>query len=244
MQAAVPYCGEAPSPAELLQRWNLDPWVLLPLAAAAVWIGLRGRSRFRRPLSLLALALLAVSFVSPLCALSSALFSARVTHHGLMIAVVAPLLAYAPRQSVPAPLRLLPAAAAHAALFWIWHSPAAYSAALASDSIYWVMQVSILGSALLFWLAVRSASPLAASGALLAIMVQTGLLGALITFAGRPLYAPHLLTTELWGLSPLRDQQLAGLIMWAPMASVYLLAALLLVGRALGPDPAAAGRAA
>jgi len=47
---------------------------------------------------------------------------------------------------------------------------------------------------------------------LLVAMVAMGLLGALITFAGQPLYAPHLLTTEVWGLDPLEDQQTAGLI--------------------------------
>ena len=72
-------------------------------------------------------------------------------------------------------------------------------------------------------------------------MVQMGLLGALITFAARPLYAPHWLTTQDWGLSPLDDQQLAGLIMWAPGSLVYLFAAVAILYRSLGP---AAGRAA
>jgi putative membrane protein len=62
------------------------------------------------------------------------------------------------------------------------------------------------------------------------------LLGALLTFADRAVYAPHLLTTGAWGLSPLEDQQAAGLIMWAPAAAVYLAAALLVLGRWIGPD--------
>ena len=52
--------------------------------------------------------------------------------------------------------------------------------------------------------------------------VQTGLLGALLTFAGRPLYAAHLSTTAAWGLTPLEDQQLAGLIMWIPASLIHL----------------------
>jgi putative membrane protein len=71
-------------------------------------------------------------------------------------------------------------------------------------------------------------------------MVQMGLLGALITFAGEPLYAPHLLTTAAWGLTPLEDQQLGGLIMWAPAAAVYLVAALLVAGRWLRDETRAA----
>ena len=67
-------------------------------------------------------------------------------------------------------------------------------------------------------------------------MVAMGLLGALLTFTGQPVYAPHLLTTAAWGLSPLEDQQAAGLIMWAPAAAVYLAAALWVLGRWIGPD--------
>ncbi len=67
-----------------------------------------------------------------------------------------------------------------------------------------------------------------------------GLLGALITFAARPLYAPHFLTTLAWGLEPLEDQQLAGLIMWAPAAGFYLAAALFIAGRWLSREERAA----
>jgi putative membrane protein len=42
------------------------------------------------------------------------------------------------------------------------------------------------------------------------------LLGAVLTFAPAPLYAIHLTAPLAWGLSPLADQQLAGLLMWVP----------------------------
>ena len=62
-------------------------------------------------------------------------------------------------------------------------------------------------------------------------------LGAILTFAGQAVYAPHFHTTLAWGMTPLEDQQAAGLIMWAPAAAAYLLVALwreagLLDGRA------------
>lgn len=57
-------------------------------------------------------------------------------------------------------------------------------------------------------------------------MVQMGLLGALLTFTPQPLYAWHLVTTEAWGLTPLEDQQLAGLVMWIAGGGFYLAAAL------------------
>ena len=114
-------------------------------------------------------------------------------------------------------------------VFWAWHAPAAYGLALRNDAIYWLMQASLLLSAIWFWRAVRSASALAATGALLVAMVAMGLLGAVLTFSQAPLYAPHLASTFAFGLTPLEDQQAAGLMMWVPAAGVYLLAALVAV---------------
>src|SRR3546814_11484875 len=101
------------------------------------------------------------------------------------------------------------------------------------------MQLSLLASAAAFWGALRRVSSPTAILLLLAMMVQMGLLGALITFAGAPLYAPHYATTMVWGLTPLEDQQLAGLIMWAPAAAFYLGAALWRGWPMLGPPSGA-----
>ena len=102
------------------------------------------------------------------------------------------------------------------------------------------MQISILGSAVWFWAAVRSARGHAAVAALLAAMLLMGLLGALIVFAGQPLYAPHFASTMAWNMTPLEDQQAAGLIMWAPAATAYLLAALWRIHGLLKPAGEAA----
>lgn len=240
MEPAVwtPYCGAAPSPAEWLARWNFDPFVLAALAAlvafAAAWPG-RGDDERRRLLA--AAGVLAVLFVSPFCALTSALFSARVAHHVLLTAVAAPLLA-------PLLATMLPAArgglalwtALHGVVFWAWHAPAAYGWALSHDAAYWLMQASLLLSAMALWRQARRAPVTGAVAALLATMVHMGLLGALLTFSGSPLYAPHLLAPYAWGLSPLEDQQLAGLIMWVPGAGIYLAAAVALLARWFGEE--------
>lgn len=229
LPAWTPYCGPGATPADLLTRWNLDPLLLAVFAAACVlaW-------RWKAPMQAwLALGVLAAIFVSPLCALSSALLSARTVHHVLLVAVAAPLAAWSLRP--PRNAGLPWATLASAAIFWVWHAPAAYAWALSSDLAYWLMQASLGGSALWFWMAVRAARPLSAVGGLLASTVQMGLLGALLTVAGRPLYAPHAVTTFAWGISPLQDQQAAGLIMWAPAAAVYLACALALIARHLRP---------
>src|SRR3546814_18345031 len=93
------------------------------------------------------------------------------------------------------------------------------------------MQISLLLSACGLWVALLQSSAPKAAAALLAMMVQRGLLGALLTFSGSALYAPHLLTTQAWGMSSLQDQQLAGLIMWVPAAGLYLFAAMFLLAR-------------
>lgn len=230
-------------PGEWLTRWNFDPMLLAGLAAAALaWQFAVGRQApDRRKWFAGAFALLLILFVSPFCALTSALFSARVVHHVLLTAAIAPLLVL----SFPAPRLRAPGAlafwtAAQALVFWAWHSPALYALALSSDAVYWLMQLTLLGSALGFWSVLRRSSAPACVAALLGTMVQMGLLGALITFAGSPLYSPHFASTQGWGLEPLEDQQLAGLIMWAPAPAIYLAAALVIAGRWLSRE----GRAA
>lgn len=234
--AWTPYCGAAPTPAELLGRWNLDPILLGALALSALMFSMRDGAS--RSAGLAGLTVLAVIFVSPLCAASSALFSARTVHHVLLVAAAAPLLAW----SLPKPreAHLTAAVIVQALIFWAWHAPGAYAAALASDEVYWLMQASLMVSAVWFWRAVRAAPGPAAAAGLLVAMVAMGLVGAVLTFAGAPLYAAHLTSTLAWGLTALEDQQAAGLIMWAPAAAVYLLAALATMHRSLSPRPTAA----
>jgi putative membrane protein len=217
------YCGPAPSPAELLGRWNLDPTALAGLALLALWAG-RNRS------GTAALAVLAVAFLSPLCALSSALFSARVVHHILLVAVAAPLLGLARPARVPQGVGL-PFLLATAAL-WLWHAPVPYDAALAHKGLYGLMQTSLLGTAFLFWRAAFSQP--GGSGALWVLFayMAMGLLGALLTFAPDPLYGAHALGPQLWGLSRLADQQLGGLLMWVPAGVPFAIWGALLARRA------------
>lgn len=237
----APYCGPGPGPGEWLARWNFDPVLLAALAVGAAAVLMRASGR-ERLFGSAALVVLALVFVSPLCALSSALFAARTVHHVLLVAVAAPLIAWTLPRGRAGPLAL--ATAAQAAVFWVWHAPSAYGWALSNDGAYWLMQFSLLGTAVWFWAAVRRASAPAAVAALLIAMVAMGLLGALLTFTGQPVYTPHFLTTSVWGLTPLEDQQAAGLIMWAPAAAVYLAAALLVLGRWIGPDAPAGARSA
>jgi putative membrane protein len=233
--ATIAYCGPAAVPGDLLTRWNFDPLLVAAFAALAIVIA-SGRVANSRA-CWAALLLMATIFISPLCALSSALFSARVLHHVLLIAAVAPLLALA----VPLRRMLSPPLAAlvglHTIILWIWHMPAPYEWGLASVPAYWLMQASLLVSAWFLWRAifVSTAQPGAALFALVATIGQMGLLAALIVFAPRPLYAVHFASTAAWGMNPLADQQLAGLLMWVPASLPYLGVGLWLAWSSLRP---------
>jgi putative membrane protein len=241
MSTWTPYCGSAPLPDELISRWNLDPLLVGALLLLVAWQARQEAQPWRRACFAAAILLLVAVFLSPLCALSSALFAVRATHHVLLAAVAAPLLVLAsPPRASRLPGNLLAWTALQALALWLWHAPSVYAAALSSDLVYWGMQGALLGSSLLFWDRVRRAAAPAAAAALAVATVQMGLLGALVTFAPQPLYAPHLLTTAAWGLAPLEDQQIAGLIMWVPASLFYLGAALWLLGRSLVERPATA----
>ena len=238
--ATIAYCGPAAVPGDLLTRWNFDPLLMAGLAAIAIVIA-SGRVANARA-GWASLLLMATIFISPLCALSSALFSARVLHHVLLIAAVAPLLALAfPVRRMPS-LPLAALVGLHTIILWVWHMPAPYEWGLASVPAYWLMQASLLVSAWFLWRAifVSTAQPGPALFALVATTGQMGLLAALIVFAPRPLYAVHFATTAAWGMNPLADQQLAGLLMWVPASLPYLGVGLWLAWSSLRPvEPAA-----
>jgi putative membrane protein len=232
----LPYCGAPPVPGLLWTRWNTDPALLAALAAVAF---AHLRTAPRRAPGLAAWALLAILFVSPFCALTSALFAARTLHHILLVGIVPPLLLLAGLRLPRLPA--LPAALLHFAILWAWHLPAAYALALSSTPAYWLMQASLLASALALWRAILP--PGAAFPALAALAfttAQTGLLGALLTFIPVPLYAFHHATTWPWGLSPLADQHLAGALMWTLGALPTLVAAAALAAQRLARPQAAA----
>jgi putative membrane protein len=225
-------------PADWLAGWNLDPVLIALVAAGTAWSFVRGGRE--RNWQLAAIGLFALLYLTPLCTLPSALFSARVVHHIVLATVLAPLFVRAlrlERFALPGSLAVL--TAVQALVFWAWHAPPLYAAALRSDALFWLMQVSITASAAIWWARLRQAPASAAVLSLLATMVQMGLLGALLTFAGRALYAPHWLTTQAWGFSPLEDQQVAGLVMWAPASGLYLMAALVTLYRSMPAHQAA-----
>ncbi|KQX17662.1 MULTISPECIES: cytochrome c oxidase assembly protein [unclassified Sphingomonas] len=220
------YCGSPPDPGALGARFNLDPILIVALLViAGLHIAALRRSDMQWRLALSGWVIAALAFLSPLCALSVALFSARVGQHMILTLAAAPLIAAAG----PWRMRAMPAALAFFAALWFWHMPAPYAATYRSTPIYWTMHLSLFGSAIGLWTAllhVSRAQSVPALAAGFATSVHMGLLGAFLTLATRPMFEPHYFTTTAWNLTPLQDQQLGGVFMWVPGIFLFLWVAL------------------
>jgi putative membrane protein len=116
----------------------------------------------------------------------------------------------------------------HVVALWVWHLPVLYDRAVRDEGIHIIEHLSFFATALLFWWVLldrRARRRLGAGAAIFYLFtaaLQSTLLGAGLSLARHPLYAAHWGTTTAWGLSPLEDQQLAGLIMWVPASAIYL----------------------
>jgi putative membrane protein len=232
LHSLIPYCGTPPLPSEILGRFNLDPALIGILLILA---GLHVHTAWRSGVAGSGVAgyvaggwlIAAAALISPLCALSVSLFSARIGQHMVLILIAAPLIALGlpQREAHRGGWRSWTAAGAFFGLLWFWHMPLPYEATFTSTPVYWSMHVTLFGSAILLWREILHHSSEHAFEALavgVLSSMQMGLLGAILTLAEHPLFAPHLLTTQAWGLTPLEDQQLGGALMWVPGIVLFL----------------------
>jgi putative membrane protein len=235
------------TPDNLWRSWSFAPETALALVLlAGVYLAGARRSGSvgsSRVLFFAGWFVVAVALVSPLCRLAATLVSAHMAQFMLLV-IVAPLLialsrpGAAFRATLPAsPTSHLPAIGlstvtiAYGAAIWLWHVPAVYALLLTDPLAHVLSLAGLVAVSAIFWHAVLVSCrnrEMQAVWALLATMIHTGLLGALLTFGSRPLY-PILAPGALdWGLAPLEDQQIAGLIMWVPGGVAYMAAAIVL----------------
>jgi putative membrane protein len=177
------------------------------------------------------------------------LLSAHMVQHLLLTLVVAPLwLAGTPgplldqlltpllRRRVPAAVvgtatRPLVALAAYTVALIGWHLPGPFNAALEGHGWHIVEHLTLLTGALLAWWPILSTSrrlpglPYAAQLLYLFVFgMPMTVVAAFVTVAERPLYGWYATAPRLFGLTPLADQQLGGIIMWVPAGVVPLVA--------------------
>lgn len=210
---------------------------------------------------------LVAALIAPLDPLGETLLSAHMAQHILLTAVAPPLLvlgmpviawtwALPPnwRRVGATPLarglaqvadvlsRPLLASLIATAVMWAWHAPTLFEAALVDETIHTIEHITFFACALLAWRAALSphVSAVAGAGATLVVFMAGGILGGVLCLAPVPLYDWYGNRALLWGMSPLEDQQLAGLLMWVIAGGVYLAAFAVLAFRAA--DPAGSGR--
>jgi putative membrane protein len=199
---------------------------------------------------------LALSLVSPLHPLGGVLFSAHMAQHEILMLVAAPLLVlsrplvaflwgmpFGWRRTVggwskTSPVQRkwewltqpLTAWLVHAAALWGWHAPSLFQATIRNEWVHSAQHISFLGSALLFWWALFYAQDRSEYGTgvfyIFTTTIHTGILGALLTFAPTLWYPAYASTAPAWGLTPIEDQQIGGLIMWVPAGLLYMVAGL------------------
>lgn len=180
------------------------------------------------------LAAVALTVLPPLAGVSEQLFSAHMAQHLVIIVVAAPLLVLSGMlrgldrfalfreltQPVWAWLNFV-------GVFLFWHWPPAFQWAAQRESTILLEHASILAAALLFWsvaLSSRGQHWLSYGARALFVTtaaVVTDLPGVIMVFSPQAICTMPGENAAAWGITPLQDQQIAGLLMWVPANLVF-----------------------
>jgi len=221
------------------QRWDLHPSVVIGLALLGGLYAYRGglAGPRRRVMAFAgALVVLGVSLNGPLHSLSDGyLFSAHMVQHLALTLVFPPLLLYGTPAWVVRPLlgrgwvlrlarvatRPLAAGTLFSVPITLWHWPQFYEAALEHHPLHIVQHLVFIATAVIMWWPILAPVPELPRASyptqliyLFALGLPMSLAGALITLSERVLYPFYAAAPRIWGLAPLADQQLGGLLMW------------------------------
>lgn len=249
--------------------WNADPTVvgaLLVTALAYLRLSRRFPPRGRQSIYFwLGWLVLVAALLSPIDLGARYLFTLHMLQHMLLLLVAPPLMALAVPPSLlgwiyqrPALRRLLravwspvPAFLLFNGILLLWHLPAAYDATLHSPWIHAAEHASFVATGLVFWGLIASPAPIfvrAPWGLRLALLVGTDIvnfiLGFALTFAGRPFYLAYTVVPRLWGLTPLDDLKLGGVLMWVMGQLIYAAPVLILINVILWRDGSGSARGA
>ena len=231
------------------QAWDLHPSVVIGLVLlGGLYVSWGGLAARRRQVAAFVGALVVLFFAlnGPLHNLSDDyLFSAHMAQHLVLTLLFPPLLLYGTpawvarrllrpawvRRVAAAVTRPLVAAALFTAPMALWHLPVFYEAALRHHPLHIVQHLVFLATAVLMWWPVLSPVPevprLHYAGQLLYLFllgIPMSVVGALITLADQVLYPFYAAAPRVFGLPPLADQQIGGLMMWVPGGLVFWLA--------------------
>jgi len=233
----------------LLSAWNWNPWVIAVSAATILAYGARYHWSFSRKIGWLlsGVAVFFLTLASPMDALADGyLFSAHMLQHLLLLLVVPPLILL----SLPsAPMsgrwkwltwmvrRPVATWCLGVGGMWLWHAPTLCNAAVTSGWIHLLQTVSLLLMGFAFWWPIigpwnrQRLPPLGGIVYLFSACLGCTILGIILTFAPVEVCSIYLhpldrlgilpLAQNQWGLTPAKDQQLGGLLMWVPACLIY-----------------------
>jgi cytochrome c oxidase assembly factor CtaG len=171
----------------------------------------------------------------PLTEMARQLFAAHMAQHLVLIVLAAPLLVLGGWR-----LRLLPPVwswCLFVCLFLFWHWPAAFQWAARTSLTEALELASLFLAALSFWSVALSGKALNDGAAALYVTtaaIVTDLPGVVMLFAPRALCVMPAENAARFGLTPLQDQQLAGLLMWVPANLAFFGIATFLFARWIG----------
>jgi putative membrane protein len=224
--------------------WSFHPEATLATAALALgyFIAVRRQppSRGRVAAFTGGIALLLATAVTPLDSLSYHLLSVHLLQN-VVLAEWAPAMLVlglppylAARLSANTPMRVLTyppvALSIWLATYFLWHLPWAYDAALEHPALLLHLEHAcyVAAGCLLWWPLIhdhpRSLHDAARAGYLFAAFVLASPIGLLLALLPEPVYDYYDDSSELWGLSPLTDQQIAGVTMAGEQAVVFFAA--------------------
>jgi putative membrane protein len=214
----------------------------------------RSERRWRTPLFAAGLATIVLATSGPIDRLADQLFWAHMVQHVLLIEVAAPLIVLArpwnrlwrpfpldfrravagglARGGWAAPLRLLGRVLAVPAVAFVlmngglvlWHVPALYDAALASQAVHDLEHAVFFATSVLLWSHLLGDGPFRTRLTLpwrgiyaVGTLVVGWALAVVLADATSPLYSHYAdLASRPGGISALTDQQLAAGVMWVP----------------------------
>lgn len=122
-----------------------------------------------------------------------------------------------------------------------WHDPAMYNAALRNEIVHDLEHLSFFMASMLFWWLVTGAGPrihkqfgqVGRVAFALAAVPPNMALGVVLAFAGVTIYSYYEAVPRLWGIDPVTDQRIGGVIMWIPGSMMFIIAALVLIAQML-----------
>ena len=235
--------------------WDVDALILVPAFALAYALATRGRpvERWRVVSFGASLILIAVVSITPLQTVAlNYLLSAHLLQNvvlaewapALFVLGIPPFLAASIARLPLARYLTWPPVALviWLAVYFFWHLPFAYDAALRHQATLLHLEHAMyFGAGCLLWWPVLQDEPWRLrsgrrAGYLFAAFVLASPLGLLLALVPEPLYQWYEDGPGLWGLSPITDQQIAGITMAFEQAVVFFAAFTYFFLRALGSD--------